>query len=243
MIKVAIIPARYASSRLPGKPLLNLRGKPMFYWVYLSAKKTNLFDRIIIATDDQRIVDSCLGLGIDVVLTSSKHQTGTDRVAEVAKIIDSDIVVNIQGDEPLIEPSVIKTAVDVLITSKNLKVVNLMTRINNPIDLINVTVPKVIVDNNHFGLYLSRSPVPYPKSSLDYIYFKQICVYAYKTESLLKFSNYSKSRNERIEDIEILRLIDNGIKVKFVEVNSDSIAVDTLKDYELVRKLMESRDE
>lgn len=209
--------------------------------VYI-CKKTKLFDKIIVATDDQRIMDSCIQLGVDVELTSDKHLSGTDRVAEVAKRYDCDIIVNIQGDEPLLESNVIKTAVESLINDRSVDVVNLMTKINNPVDLINNTVPKVIVNDDSIGIFLSRSPIPYPKESIDYDYYKQICVYAFRRVSLLKFTEYSRSRNERIEDIEILRLIDNGIKVKFTEVRTDSIAVDTMKDYELVKQLMVSRD-
>lgn len=242
MYILAVIPARYASSRLPGKPLLMINGKPMYYWVYLSAKMTQLFDKIIVATDDQRIVDSCFQLGVDVEFTSSEHLTGTDRVAEVAKKYDYDIIVNIQGDEPLIEPSVIQIAVDTLINSNSVETVNLMAKIKSPVDLINNTVPKVIVNDDSIGIYLSRSPVPYPKGSIDYEYYKQVCIYAFRRTSLMKFSEYFRSRNEIIEDIEILRLIDNGIKVKFVEVITQSIAVDTKKDYDLVKKIMESRN-
>ena len=117
-----------------------------------------------------------------------------------------------------------------------------MAKINNPVDLINNTVPKVVVNDKLIGVFLSRSPVPYPNGSIDYDYYKQVCVYAFRRVSLLKFAEFPRSRNEKIEDIEILRLIDNGIKVKFVKVLTGSIAVDTTKDYELVKQLMESRD-
>lgn len=239
---IAVIPARYGSSRLPGKPLLKLKEKPMYYWVYLSAKKTQLFNKIIVATDDQRIIDSCMDLGIDFEMTSSEHLSGTDRVAEVARKYECDVIVNIQGDEPLLETNVIKTAVVSLINDKSLDVVNLMAKIKNPVDLINSTVPKVIVNDDSIGIYLSRSPIPYPKGSIDYDYYKQVCVYAFRRASLLRFSEYSRSRNEKIEDIEILRFIDNGIKVKFIEVNSVSVAVDTINDYYLVKQIMESSD-
>jgi 3-deoxy-manno-octulosonate cytidylyltransferase (CMP-KDO synthetase) len=239
---LAVIPARYYSSRLPGKPLLIINDKPIFYWVYIAAKETQLFDRIIVATEDYRILDSCRKLGIDAELTSDSHETGTDRVAEIAQKFDYDIYVNIQGDEPLIESTVIKEVVDELINNSELEVVNSMTKIIDPIEFINGTVPKVIVNNNMFCLYLSRSAVPYPKGSIDYDVFKQVCVYAFKKNSLLSFSKLERSRNEKIEDIEILRFVDNDIKVKFVEVLSKSIAIDTLKDYKLVKSIMESFD-
>jgi 3-deoxy-manno-octulosonate cytidylyltransferase (CMP-KDO synthetase) len=239
---LAVIPARYSSSRLPGKPLLMINGKPIFYWVYVAAKNASIFDKIIVATEDQRILESCQKYGVDTELTSNSHETGTDRVAEIARKLDYDIYVNIQGDEPLIESSIIKKAVDELIKNPDLQVVNLMTRITNPIDLINDTIPKVVVNNNMFGLYLSRSAVPYPKGIVDYYTYKQVCVYAFRKSSILKFSDLSRSRNERIEDIEILRFIDNDIKVKFVEVSSKSIAIDTQKDYKLVKSIMESQD-
>lgn len=173
-------------------------------------------------------------------MTADEHLTGTDRVAEVAKKYDYDIIVNIQGDEPLIEPNVIKIAVDTLIHDSSLNVVNLMAKIKSLVDLVNNTVPKVIVNDDSIGIYLSRSPVPYPKGSIDFDYYKQVCVYAFKRNCLLKFAEFARSRNERIEDIEILRLIDNGVKVKFIEVRTESIAVDTMKDFVLVKRLMEA---
>lgn len=237
---IAIIPARYSSSRLPGKPLLTINNKPMFYWVHKAALETNIFDEVIIATDDKRILESCKKHNIVCVLTSSKHSTGTDRVAEVAKNIEADIIVNIQGDEPMLEPNVIKESVLPIINDENIIAVNLMQEIYDPINFINNTVPKVVTDNNGYGLYLSRAAIPSPKGSIKYPVYKQVCVYAFRKSTLEYFTKTPRSKNEIIEDIEILRLLDNSIKVKFVEVKTESIAVDTYKDYELVKSIMET---
>ena len=234
---IAVIPARYSSTRLPGKPLLMINEKPMIYWVYQAAISVELFEKVIVATDDDRIVDACNLYDMESIMTSSSNQTGTDRVAEVASLVDSDYIVNIQGDEPLLEPENIKIAIDELINNKELSVVNLMQKITDPMTFINSTVPKVVTDNKNFGLFLSRSAIPYPKGSITSSTYKQVCVYAYNKSTLQLFKKTARSKNEIIEDIELLRFIDNGIKVKFVEVVTKSIAVDTMSDYKLVKKL------
>jgi len=227
---VAVIPARYQSSRFPGKPLADICGKPMIWWVYQQVRNTRDINEVYVATDDERIVATCSQLNIPTVMTNPNHPTGTDRVAEVARIIDADYYLNVQGDEPLIESDTIKQAITPFFTDKSLQVSNLMTKIKDPIDVVNATIPKVIANENNIGLYLTRSPAPYPKGSLDYCYYKQVCVYGFTKEALNFFAETPRGRLEKIEDIEILRFIENGYKVKFVEVNSRTIAVDTEKD-------------
>lgn len=231
---IGVIPARYKSSRFEGKPLADIHGKPMIWWVYQQASKVSLFNRVIVATDDIRIQNTCIELGMDVIMTSPNHTSGTDRVAEISELIPADIVVNIQGDEPMIEPENILAAIQPLIDQPNLLVTNLMTRIENPIELVNTTVPKVVVNKDRIGIYLSRSPVPYPKGDLNAIYYKQVCVYAFRPEALSTYSQVPRGEIEKVEDIDILRFIENNIKVQFVEVKSKSIAVDTKLDLERV---------
>lgn len=242
---IGVIPARYQSSRFPGKPLADICGKPMIWWVYQQCMKVEDFDSVYVATDDQKIYEVCEALGIKAVMTSGKHRTGTDRVGEVARKISADLIVNIQGDEPLLEPSTIRAAIEPFYKDPELQVSNLMTKINDPVDVVNFTVPKVITNKEGIGLYLTRAAAPYPKGSIEYSYYKQVCVYGFKPNALQFFCDYGmkygKAKMEAIEDIEILRFIENGYKVQFIEVNSATVAVDTQNDLEKVRCMMKSR--
>ncbi len=235
---IGIIPARYESSRFPGKPLVDICGKPMIWHVYNQALKVNDLDTVYVATDDDKIEQVCNELNINVIMTSKTHKTGTDRIYEVAKKIPADLYVNIQGDEPLIEPATIREAILPFYNDKDLQVSNLMTKIRNPVDVVNFTVPKVITNKENIGIFLTRSTAPYPKGCIDYTYYKQVCVYGFKPEALEFFGNSERGKIERIEDIEILRFIENGYKVQYVEVESDTVAVDTANDLEKVRKIM-----
>lgn len=240
---IGIIPARYKSSRFEGKPLADIAGKPMIWWVYNKAIQVKEFSEVYVATDDVRIQKSCQEHGINVIMTSESHLTGTDRIAEVAEKVEADLYVNIQGDEPLIEVDTIRQAILPFYEKDDIQVSNLMTKINNPVDVVNCTVPKVITNKDKVGIFLSRCPVPYPKGKLEYAYYKQVCVYGFKPEALKFYSEYGKkygkAKIEAVEDIEILRFIENGYKVQYVEVDSDTVAVDTEKDLEKVRKIVE----
>ncbi len=242
---IGVIPARYESSRFPGKPLVDICGKPMIWWVYQQCKKVDDFSEVYVATDDKRICDVCSELGIKYVLTSNQHKTGTDRIGEVARNIKADLIVNIQGDEPLLEPETIRAAIKPFYQDPKLQVSNCMAKIKDPVDVVNFTVPKVITNKDGIGIYLTRSTAPYPKGNIDYCYYKQVCVYGFKPEALQFFCDYGfkygKAKIEAIEDIEILRFIENGYKVQYVEVDSESVAVDTPKDLERVRKIVEKK--
>lgn len=239
---IGIIPARYKSSRFPGKPLADICGKPMIWWVYRQCKKVDDFDSVYVATDDKRIFDACTKLGIEVVMTSENHKTGTDRIGEVARKLSADLFVNIQGDEPLLEPNVIKAAINPFYVNNNLQVSNLMTKIKDPVDTVNFTIPKVITNKDGIGIYLTRATAPYPKGSLNYSYYKQVCVYGLRPNALQFYCDYGikygKAKNEAIEDIEILRFIENGYKVQYIEVDSESVAVDTKNDLERVANII-----
>lgn len=242
---IGVIPARYQSSRFPGKPLADICGKPMIWWVYQQSKKVSDFTEVYVATDDKRIYETCEKFGMNVIMTSEKHKTGTDRVGEVAQKIPADLIVNIQGDEPLLEPSTIRAAIEPFYVDASLLVSNLMTKIKDPVDVINYTVPKVITNKEGIGIYLTRASAPYPKGSLEYSYYKQVCVYGFKPDALRFFCDYGikngKGKMEEIEDIEILRFIENGYKVQFVEVESGTVAVDTQNDLEKVCSILSSR--
>lgn len=242
---IGVIPARYKSSRFPGKPLADICGRPMIWWVYQQCKKVEDFDEVYVATDDPRIFDICEGLGVKAIMTSEKHKTGTDRIGEVARKIPADLIVNIQGDEPLLEPSTIKAAITPFYSNPNLQITNLMTKIKDPVDVVNFTVPKVITNKDGIGVYLTRATAPYPKGSINYNYYKQVCVYGFKPEALQFYCDYGekygKAKVESVEDIEILRFIENGYKVQYIEVDSNTVAVDTANDLEKVRDIVKSR--
>ncbi len=238
---IGVIPARYKSSRFEGKPLADICGKPMIWWVYQQAIKVKEFEDVYVATEDERIKVACEKLGINVIMTSDEHKTGTDRIGEVARKIKADLYVNIQGDEPMIEPETIVEAIKPFYDNEELQVSNLMTVIKDPVDVVNFTVPKVITNKDGIGIYLTRSAAPYPKGSIDYSYYKQVCVYGFTPEALDFYCNSPRGKVESIEDIEILRFIESGYKVQFIEVDSDTVAVDTPNDLEKVRKIMNEK--
>lgn len=244
---IGVIPARYKSSRFPGKPLADICGKPMIWWVYQQCMKVEDFNAVYVATDDQQIFDVCKSLNIEVIMTSENHRTGTDRIGEVARKVTADLIVNIQGDEPLLEPSTIKEAIQPFYDNPDLEVSNLMTKITNPVDVVNFTVPKVITNKDGIGIYLTRATAPYPKGSINFAYYKQVCVYGFKPDALQFYCDYGmkygKAKIEAVEDIEILRFIENGYKVQYIEVNSETVAVDTPNDLEKVRAIVSKKIE
>lgn len=238
---IGVIPARYESSRFPGKPLVDICGKPMIWWVYQQCMKVQDFTEVYVATDDERIFRTCMALDMRCILTSTEHKTGTDRIGEVARTIPADLYVNIQGDEPMIEPETIMEAIKPFYVDNELEVSNLMTAINDPVDIVNFTIPKVITNRDGIGLYLTRSTSPYPKGSIDFKYMKQVCVYGFTPDALRFYCSSPRGKIESIEDIEILRFIESGYKVKYVEVSSDTVAVDTPNDLAKVRSIIETR--
>lgn len=235
---IGVIPARYNSSRFAGKPLADICGKPMIWWVYQQCVKVRELSSVYVATDDERISEVCKDLDLNYIITSPNHLTGTDRVGEVASKIKADLYVNIQGDEPLIEPYNILEAIKPFYYDKELQVSNLMTTIDDPIEIVNSTIPKVITNVDNIGIYLTRSTSPYPKGSINFKYYKQVCVYCFTPNALSFFCKSPRGKIESIEDIEILRFIEAGFRVKFIDVKSSTIAVDTPNDLEKVREIM-----
>ena len=236
---IAVIPSRYKSTRFPGKPLADICGKPMIWWVYNQALKVKQFDEIYVATDDVRIKEACDKNNMNVIMTNKEHPTGTDRVGEVAEKIKADLYVNIQGDEPLIEPETIEKAILPFYDDEKLLLTNLMTKIKNPVDVVNCTIPKVITNKDGYGVYLTRSTAPYPKGRINYDYYKQVCVYGFKPESLKFFCEYGKKYGKA--KIEAIEVIENAYRIKFIEVETESIAVDTVKDLERVKLIMQRK--
>lgn len=242
---IGVIPARYKSSRFPGKPLADICGRPMIWWVYHQCKKVTDFAEVYVATDDEKIFEICQKYGMQVIMTSESHPTGTDRIGEVARKIPADLIVNIQGDEPLLEPDTIAKAIAPFYENESLQVTNLMTKIKDPVEIVNFTVPKVITNKDGIGIYLTRATAPYPKGSVSYDYYKQVCVYGFKPEALQFFCEYGKkhgkAKTEAIEDIEILRFIENGYAVQYIEVDSETVAVDTQNDLLKVQQLVQDK--
>ena len=243
---IGIIPARYGSTRLPAKPLLKINGKPLIIIVWENMKKSKLMDRVIVATDDERIVEVCKSYGADVVLTSNNLISGTDRVFEAYEKIgnNEDIIVNIQGDEPLLLANNIDELLNAFINNPLADVGTLITKIYDKDVLASPNVVKVVIDNNNLALYFSRSIIPYNRDedleswckSIDY--WKHIGAYAYKKDALYNFVKSSQSKYERVEKLEQLRLLENGFRFYCVKVQQDSIGVDTQEDLELVRKII-----
>ena len=243
---LAVIPTRWASVRFPGKPIADILGKPMVQWVAEQAEKSSLVTDVIIATDDNRIYDVVLGFGGKVVMTSPNHQSGTDRVAEVARNIECDIIVNIQGDEPLIPPDNIDLVIKPLLDSDELVVSTLMTSISSSSEMLDPDICKVVVDDAGCALYFTRAPIPYNRDfdcmdsqvgcKQKVLGHKHIGIYAYKKSFLLNFSNMKTSRLENIEKLEQLRILENRYSIKVIETEQNSIGVDRPGDIEKIIK-------
>jgi 3-deoxy-manno-octulosonate cytidylyltransferase (CMP-KDO synthetase) len=258
-IVVAVIPARYSSTRLPGKPLLPIAGKPLIVWVAERAAEAQTVSRAIVATDDARILEAVRAAGFDAMMTRSDHASGTDRVAEVARQLDCEIIVNVQGDEPLIAPETIDLAVNALVEDKVAQISTTSEPIDDPRDVVNRSVVKVAVDDQGYATSFSRNPIPFPNqavlkhgsieaalanpdaSELLFSFRKHTGLYVYRREFLIKFADWPQSESEKAESLEQLRAMERGVKIKVVEAASPSIGVDTMEDLERVRAIVEQR--
>jgi 3-deoxy-manno-octulosonate cytidylyltransferase (CMP-KDO synthetase) len=229
-----VIPARYQSSRFPGKPLVDILGKPMIQRVWEQCCQAVPENLVYVATDDDKIEKVCENFGAQVIMTSSSCLTGTDRLAEANKSLNCDFIVNVQGDEPLINPSDIQSVINAYILKPE-QIVNAMCEIKDESEFRSFTVPKVVVTKSGILMYMSRSPIPISKNNEYKKAFKQVCIYAFSKSHLSMFSSQSqKTTNEAIEDIEILRFLENDIPVKMIEVSQSSIAVDVPDDLKKV---------
>ncbi|MBC7387493.1 MAG: 3-deoxy-manno-octulosonate cytidylyltransferase [Cryobacterium sp.] len=239
---LAVIPARYAATRLPGKPLADIHGKPMIQWVYERAKASTALDRVIVATDDERIANAVRGFGGEVMMTAADIPSGTDRVAAVAEKFEADVYVNIQGDEPLMDPLAIAEVVR-LVTSGRFKMATMMTPIRDASDLTNPAVVKVVSDSKDRSIYFSRHPIPYsrspaPQSGEPFACRRHVGIYAYTRECLFRIRSLSASPLEKAEVLEQLRALEDGIAIGIKEINFLSIGVDTPDELEKVRAIL-----
>ena len=235
---VAILPARYGSTRFPGKPLADIAGKPMIQHVYERTALTSSVDRVIVATDDERIRVAVEAFGGEVEMTRDDHPSGTDRLAEVAGKIEADLIVNVQGDEPLIDPVMIEAAIAPLLDNPAIEMGTLMTRIHTPEEYANSNIVKVVVDQAGFALYFSRAPIPHgrelPVNTIPEATFKHIGLYVYRRDFLLQYPSLPETPLEQLEKLEQLRALENGHRIRIVETDLQSIGVDTPEDIDLV---------
>jgi 3-deoxy-manno-octulosonate cytidylyltransferase (CMP-KDO synthetase) len=246
---LGVIPARYASVRLPAKPLVDLCGKPMIQRVYEQAVQSKLLTHVVVATDHPAIVEAVKKFGGEVMMTSPELKSGSDRVAAVAReIASAGIVVNIQGDEPLIAPQMIDQAIQPLLDDTRVDVGTLIRKIETAEELLNPNIVKVVVDVNNVALYFSRSPIPYLREIADtsawherHTFFKHIGLYVFRRNIILDFSSWEESALERAEKLEQLRILERGYRIKTALTGFDSIPIDTASDAERVRTIIQQQ--
>ena len=254
---IAIIPARLVSTRLPNKLLLPIAGKPLILWTVEQARKARNVSRVIVATDSEDIFLAVENDGNEAVLTSKKHQSGSDRIAEVAeKLPENTIIVNVQGDEPMISPRAIESCVNAILLDDSIDIATTCEPINEIKDVLSSDVVKVVSDANNFALYFSRSPIPFPReavrkcgtleqallteTNLLSLFRKHTGLYVYRREFLLKYTKLKQTKLETTELLEQLRALENGAKIKVVETSDSSIGVDTAEDFERVKQIIET---
>jgi len=239
---VVVIPARYGSTRLPGKPLVSLNGKPMIQRVYERAKSARRVHRVIVATDDDRIVKAVTSFGGEARMTRPDHRTGTERVAEVAAHVEGEVFVNVQGDEPLLDPAAVDTAVAALLEEPQAAVATVATPIKVPGDIMDPNVVKVVLDFDDNALYFSRAPIPWVRDTGNAIqvrHLKHLGLYVFQRVALLEYPTLPQGELERIEQLEQLRWLENGSKIRVAEVEHDAISVDVPEDVARVEKLLQ----
>ena len=239
MRTVAIIPARYDSSRLKGKPLADLCGKPMIWWVYTQVCKSEKIDAVYVATDHEAIAQVCAQHKMAYVMTSPDNRTSTERIYEAAQTIPADLYLCINGDEPLIDPRLIEQILPSEIAG--FFAANLMTKIHSPVEAVDDSNIKVVTDCDGYALFMSRSPIPHPKSSIHFDFYKHLGVLAYSMDALRFFAETPKGAIEKIEDINELRFIEHGKKLKMIPVEAHTLSVDTPKDLDYVRGIIQQK--
>jgi 3-deoxy-manno-octulosonate cytidylyltransferase (CMP-KDO synthetase) len=260
MSSIVLIPARYSSTRFPGKPLALLRGIPVIEHVYRNALHSRLADEVIVATDSETIFEKVLSFGGKAVMTSSEHQSGTDRVAEVAASRECDIIVNVQGDEPLIRPEMIDEVIS-LLDDREASIGTLAKRIADRNEIFEPNTVKAVCDERGYALYFSRAPIPYHRdvftaearrygsaeAALDdrflssgLFMYKHIGIYSYRRDVLLELTRLKPSRLEMIEKLEQLRALEHGFKIKVKETLFETVGVDTPEDLERIEKCLSS---
>lgn len=235
-----VIPARMGSTRFPGKPLVDLCGKPMIRWVVEACEQAAVSDRIVVATPDAEILDACRAFGAEAMLTSEHHPTGTDRIAEVARSIESEIYVNVQGDEPLIRSATIRACAEPMLSDSSISMASVYSECR-PEEIEHPAVVKVVTDLAGFALYFSRSPIPFERNSRQIPVKKHVGLYAYRREPLLAFAEWPPSALEQTESLEQLRFLERGVKIFMSPGTGTELAVDTPEQAEEVRRILSKR--
>lgn len=239
---IAMIPARYEASRFPGKLLKDLAGKSVIMRTYDATVATGLFDEVYVVTDSELIYTEVLKYNGQVIMSQKTHETGSDRIAEAVEFIDTDIVVNVQGDEPFVNVEILKKLIDAFQSDieNQIDVASLIFPLDNKEDIENPNHVKVVVDHNHFALYFSRSPIPYPRDATSATYYQHIGVYAFRKEALMRFTKLPMDPLEKTEKLENLRFLVNGMKVKMLITDYKSIGIDVPEDLDKAIKRFKS---
>ncbi len=235
-----IIPARYGSSRLEGKPLLRVCDKSIIQWVWEKASSCTLADRVIVATDDERIFNECKSFGAEVEMTSTEHKSGSDRIAEVAnRHPEINYIINLQGDEPLIEVENIELVIKGVKDDDKADISTLVRLITDEDEVNNPNLVKCVFDVNNYAMYFSRSKIPYERGSNKGVFYGHLGIYGYKREALFKMTQLPQSPCEQAESLEQLRALQNGMKIKVAVVNNVPVGIDTIEDFERFKALAE----
>lgn len=239
---VGIIPARYKSTRFQGKPLADICGKPMIWWVYRQFKLAKGISEVYVATDDEKISSVCEQYGMKFIMTSDQHPTHLDRLAEVAQKLEADFYININGDEPLMMPEYIeKLLPSGEVSPKNFYFANAMTKIKKPVEVNDVSRIKITTDKQSNAMYLARTPIPYPKAHSNFDYMKFVGIQCFSRSALLFCGETPRGRIEGIEDIDEYRFLENGKKMKMIEIPAETLSVDTQADLIVVRDVITRR--
>ena len=237
-----IIPARYGSARLEGKPLLKANDKPIIQWVWEKASKCPLVDRVIVATDDERIFYACKDFGAEVEMTSTEHKSGSDRIAEVAsRHPEIGYIINLQGDEPLIEQANIELVIKGVLEDEKADISTLLREIKDEEEAQNPNLVKCVFDVNNYAMYFSRSKIPYERNSGKSRIYGHLGIYGYKREALFKMTQLPQTTYEMAESLEQLRALQNGMKIKVAIVDNIPVGIDTMEDFEKFKKMVEER--
>jgi len=239
---VIVIPARYGSTRLPAKPLVPLAGKPMIQRVYERAKLAKSAGRVIVATDDDRILNAVQDFGGEARMTRTDHRTGTELIAEVAAHVEGEIFVNVQGDEPLLDPAAVDAAVAALLEEPAAAISTVAVPIRTPADIMDPNVVKTVLDFDDNALYFSRAPIPWVRDSAHKIHarhLKHLGLYVFQRDALLEYPTLPQGELERLEQLEQLRWLENGWKIRVAEVEHDAVSVDVAEDVARVEKLLQ----
>ncbi len=243
MKTIAVIPARYQSSRMPGKPLADILGRPMIWWVWREAKKCPALSGVVVATDDERIADACKAYGMDYCMTSPDHDTPTGRIWEVSTKLEADLYLQVMGDEPLINAAAFDLILPKTLPADPYYVAVLTNVMEHPADVVDFSNQKVVTNAAREILMISRSPIPYPKGTLDFEYEKVTGIQLYSRRALAFYHDTPKSLLEKAEENDMMRFVENGHKVHAIQSPYKTVSVDTPKDLALVARILQERGE